>query len=156
MAKGTPIGEEERVEIVEAIRSGKARNDIARDFERSPGVVSKIALAEGLSFERAAETATAAEARKADLAQRRSDLRNRFMDEANGFLDQLHEPHVVIGWHKGEAFEHQLPEPDARSKRDLMIAAGICVDKALRLDDADAQGLAAVDAWLRSIVGGAA
>jgi hypothetical protein len=156
MGRPRTIGSTERSEIVDAIKAGTSRNEIARRFDRGAGTISRIALAEGLSFERTAEAASASAARSADFAQRRSILRDRFLDEAAQLLDQLHKPHVVIGWYKGVAFEHELPEPDARSKKDLAIAAGIFVDKAVRLDLADDESsFAAVDVWLRDILGSA-
>jgi hypothetical protein len=155
MAKG-PVTDDERSAIVEAIRKGTARNEIARQFERGVGTISRIALSEGLSFERAAETAAANEARQADLAIRRANLRDRLLDEAERTLAQFREPHVLIGWHQGVAHEHPIPEPDPKAKQHLALALAILIDKATVLDRQDSQDVTAVDAWLRSITGGAA
>jgi hypothetical protein len=101
-------------------------------------------------------TKSATEAKQADAASRRAGLIHRFMDEADKLLTELHRPHTVIGFSGGHALEVPLDEPPPGDKRSLMTAAAIAIDKSLALErhDHDEGGLAAVDAWLREVVGG--
>jgi hypothetical protein len=48
-----------------------------------------------------------------------------------------------------------VPEPPADAKKNLMAAAGMAIDRSLKLcpPESDAEGLAAVDQWLRGMMG---
>lgn len=50
MAK--PISSNEEKAIIEAIKEGKKRNEIAKEFKRSAGSISRIAKKQGLDFDR--------------------------------------------------------------------------------------------------------
>jgi hypothetical protein len=95
-----PITAEERQEIIRAIRSGCSRNEIARQFKRSPSVVTGIAKAEGLNFDRSM-TKKATEARQADRAytrEHRLDLIDLGLQKHRELLDSCDTPHKMQAW----------------------------------------------------------
>ena len=83
-----PITEEERAAIIEAVRGGMSRNDAARQFERSPSTISKIAHAAGLNFDRS-KTAAATKAKQADNRARRAELAPIFLEKAEAALSKI-------------------------------------------------------------------
>lgn len=153
---GTPITDAERQRITELHAAGKTRNDIAADLGRAPSVVSKVASQLGLSFDRSA-TKAAVEAHAVDAKAKRAALLANLLDDAARLREQIWAPHEYVD-HGGKDFDEARwiqKEPTAADKLKLMQAAGIAVDKSLRLEqhDADVQGIAAVDAWLRDMMG---
>lgn len=166
MAK--PLTDAERQEIVQLIEQGLARNEIARQTGRSLGTITNVANEHGLTFDRSA-TKTACEARVVDLAKRRADLMAALVEDAHKLRRQLWEPcvekkvvtlsggmHGVSTWEVVEV-EHEQP-PFADQQR-ILTSVGIATDKALAIDKHDNrndEGLAAVDSWLRDIIGEAA
>src|SRR5688500_5983787 len=74
------IPDDEREAIAAAIREGRPRNEIAREFNRSAGTVSNIATEFGLTdaFDRSA-TKNATEARQADNQALRAELSHRLL-----------------------------------------------------------------------------
>lgn len=153
----SPISDDERRRIRELHAAGLGRNDIAREMDRSGSTISKIATELGLSFERGPEVEAATAARVADAKARRAELMNRLLDDATRLRAQIWEPHEYID-HGGRDFTEARwtqDEPSPADKLKLMQAATIAVDRSLRLDlhDSDTQGLPAVDAWLRDMIG---
>lgn len=152
-----PITDDERQRVRDLHATGLGRNDIARELERSGASISKIASELGLSFARGPEVAAATEARVADAKAKRAELMNTLLDDATRLRAQIWEPHEYRA-HGGRDFVEQRwtqPEPTSADKLKLMQAATIAVDRSLRLDlhDSDTQGLPAVDAWLRDMIG---
>lgn len=158
MAKISP---ETRVKVLDAIRAGGKRNAIAREHGVAASTVTKIAQDAGLAdaFDRSA-TENATRAAVADNKARRAVLARRFLDEAEAALADMRAPHLVysFGGRDNAYNEHTLDVPPSGDRRNLMIIAATAVDKSMAIDrhDDDAQGLAAVDAWLRDITGGGA
>ena len=153
---GIPVTDAERQRIIELHAAGKSRNDIAAEIGRAPSVVSRTAAQLGLSFDRSATKAATA-AKVADAKSRRAALLLNLLSDAERLREQIWSPHEYVD-HGGKDFDEARwtqHEPTAADKLKLMQAAGIAVDKSLRLEqhDADAQGLAAVDAWLQSMMG---
>lgn len=142
--------------VAELHADGLGRNDIARRLERSGRTISVIALELGLSFDRSAIIA-ATEARMADLADKRSILAEALTDDALRLTQQMWEPSKVfnIGGKDNTYTDHPVDEPPADAKRALMGAAGMAIDRSLKLVpvETDQQGLAAVDAWLKGMIG---
>lgn len=152
-----PITEAERRRIAELHAAGVSRNEIAVEVGRSTGAVSKVAAQLGLSFDRSAVQAATA-ARVVDAKAKRAALLLDLLDDATRLRQQIWQPHVYID-HGGRDFTEARwtqAEPTSADKLKLMQAAGIAVDKSMRLEqhDSDTQGLAAVDAWLRDMMGG--
>jgi hypothetical protein len=153
---------EERQRLEQQIRALHAdsvtRNDIARRLGIGTRTVSVYATRMGLTFDNAEMTETATQNRKAQLAARRMDLAEALQEDAERLTEQMWEPAVVFNFGgKDNTFEKRpVDEPPADAKRALMGAAGMAIDRSLKLVPAetDQQGLAAVDQWLRGMMGG--
>src|SRR5690606_7109845 len=59
MAQGRPVEADVRARAIELIQAGMPRNAIARELQIAPSSVSTIARDEGLTFDRATQTASA-------------------------------------------------------------------------------------------------
>ncbi|MFF1694934.1 hypothetical protein ACFVXC_15070 [Streptomyces sp. NPDC058257] len=62
-----------------------------------------------------------------------------------------------IGGKDNTYADHDVDEPPADAKKNLMASAGIAIEKSLKLvppEREDAEGPAAVDQWLRGMIGG--
>lgn len=155
----SPVTDEERAEIRRLHAEGKGRNEIARALVRSTRTISVQAARLGLSFDRTM-TEEATRARKADLEERRVILAEALQGDAERLTEQLWQPAKVfnIGGKDNTYTEHDADEPPADAKKNLMAAAGIAIEKSLKLiplDREDLEGLAAVDQWLRGMMPGA-
>jgi hypothetical protein len=153
-----PLTEAEKAEILRRHAAGETRNGIAREMGRSQQAVSKTVANAGGSFARAVEVQAATEARRIDLEERRVDLAHQLHLHAERLLTQLDKPALVynFGGKDNTYEEHTLPEPSFGDKRTIIGAAGIAIDKSLKLvpPKTDTEGLAAVDAWLKGMMGG--
>ncbi|MCD9592443.1 hypothetical protein [Streptomyces sp. 8ZJF_21] len=93
----------------------------------------------------------------ADLAERRAILAEALQDDAERLTEQMWEPAKIynFGGKDNEYNERDVPEPPADAKRALMSTAAQAIDRSLKLvpPETDQQGLAAVDAWLRGMMG---
>jgi hypothetical protein len=81
MPKTAPIHPELRERIGDDIAVGFGRNEIARRYKVSPGLVSKIARERHLSFRNTWMVDTAIHARQVDLWAKREDRQNAILDE---------------------------------------------------------------------------
>lgn len=150
----------ERQAILDDIQAGKlSRNAIARKHGRSVGTVTNIANSSGLDepFDRS-QTEKGTQARQVDLAELRSLTSARFLQEANKMLDRLNEPCEVFAFGGAEnRFNSEvLHRPPSAEARNFIVSAATALDKHLVLDrhDSDDKGGAAVDSWLRHMLGG--
>ena len=136
MTSGRPLTDRDRDQVRALHSEGCNRNEIARRLGRAQSTVSKIARELGLAFDRSRTTA-ATEARQADAKARRTELANLALDDADAMRRRA------------------LAADSGRDARDYAAAYGVFIDRHLRLTEADAdhQGLAAVDSWLRDITG---
>ncbi|MFF7485630.1 helix-turn-helix domain-containing protein [Streptomyces luteogriseus] len=151
-----PVTDAELQRIRELHAEGKGRNEISRLTGRSLRTISVHAQKMGLTFDRTM-TEEATRARKADLEERRVILAEALHGDAEQLTEQLWQPSKVfnIGGSANSYTEHDVPEPPADAKKALMAAAGIAIEKSLKLvppDREDLEGLAAVDAWLRGMM----
>ncbi|MFF2522442.1 helix-turn-helix domain-containing protein [Streptomyces liangshanensis] len=158
MAKARPVTDEEREEVRRLHGEGKGRNQIAKILKRSGKTISDIAVDLGLSFARAAEVRAATEVRQADLAALRAQLALDLTYDAIRLRQQLWEPTTVynFGGAENTFAKHTFDEAPASEKRALMSTVGVAIDRSLKLApaDTDVEGLAAVDAWLKGMMGG--
>lgn len=150
-----PLPPKKRAAIIADIEAGqKSRNQIARDHGVSVSSVTK--LAPPGSFDRS-KTKHATEAAVIDAKARRAEISRKFLEKADRLLDQMDEPHIVfnIGGKDNVYTEHLMDAPPTADIRNLMTSAAIAFDKHMAADrhDNDDQGLAAVDAWLRTMLG---
>lgn len=151
-----PLSSRKRAAILADIQAGqKSRNQIARDHKVSVSSVTK--LAPPGSFDRS-QTKRATEALVVDAKARRAEIGRKFLEKADRLLDQMEQPHIVfnIGGKDNVYTEHLMDAPPTADIRNLMTSAAIALDKHMAADkhDSDDQGLAAVDAWLRTMLGG--
>lgn len=156
MGKSRPITDEERQQIRELHADGLGRNDIARQLGRSAGIVSKVTAELGLSFDRAATKAATAAA-VIDAKARRARLMEGLLDDAEALRAQLFAETVIrnFGGKDNTYNEKTVPRPPFRDQREIVQAVATAINTSLRLDahDSDEQGLAAVDSWLRDVMG---
>jgi hypothetical protein len=129
-----PVTPEELQQIRDLHAQGKGRNEIARTLGRSLRTISLHAADLGLTFDRTL-TAEATKARMADLAERRAILAEALHTDAEKLTEQLWKPHWVFNFGgKDNTYEKRLlDEPPADAKKALMSAAGLAVDRSLKL-----------------------
>ncbi|MBP8532366.1 helix-turn-helix domain-containing protein [Streptomyces sp. MK37H] len=158
MARPTPrpVTDETREDVRRLHAEGCSRNEIARRLQRSGRTISVIAAELSLSFDRTG-TEEATRARMADLAERRAILAEALQDDAERLTEQMWQPAKIynFGGKDNDYNERDVPEPPADAKRALMSTAAQAIDRSLKLvpPETDQQGLAAVDAWLRGMMG---
>jgi hypothetical protein len=158
VSKGGLVADEERAEIIRLHGEGLGRNEIARATRRSSRTVSLICAEEGLEFD-VTMTEDATRHRVAQLADRRAMLAEALQGDAERLTEQLWRPAKVfnIGGSGNTYTEKEVDEPPADAKKNLMASAGIAIEKSLKLvppEREDTEGLAAVDQWLRGMIGG--
>jgi len=151
-----------RQDIIEAIRGNagtKSTGVLAEELGVSRTTIHRLTKEAGLEgiWERS-QTQNATQARQADLAELRSLTSARFLRKANEMLDRMDEPCEVFafGGVDNRVSTHVLDRPPSQDARNFMISAATALDKHLVLDrhDSDDKGGAAVDAWLRHVMGG--
>jgi transposase-like protein len=133
------IPDEARAAILADIEAGQlSRNAIAREHGVSTTSVSQIAKDAGIeqAFSRE-NTQKATEAAVIDAKARRAALASNALDGATAALATLRERIAKM------------------SDRDLITLFGVATDKHVALNrvDSDAQGLSAVDDWIRHMMG---
>lgn len=152
MAK--PVSDEERQRIIEAFPTGKSCRQIARELGRSTTTISTIAKSVGHEFGQInAERARAINQRYG--AEWRAEMRQRLADEAMRLLDDMRKPALVFsfGGRDNTYNEHELEEPDFRSKRDLMQAVSTALRSIRDLDATDSTtgNLGMLGEWFATI-----
>lgn len=157
-SKGGIVTDEERAEIIRLHGEGIGRNEIARITRRSQRTVSLICAEEGLTFD-VSMTEEATRHRVAQLAERRAVLAEALQGDAERLTELMWSPATIysFGGKDNVYREKDVNEPPAADKRNLMAAANVAIEKSLKLvppEREDAEGLAAVDQWLRGMIGG--
>lgn len=130
-----PIDDHDRAEVRRLHAAGESRNSIARAIGRSASTVSKIATELGLTFDRAAEVATATAVRKADLEARRTAFAHVLQDVAEREVAKMSEPQLYWEWGgKDHKYAEKVqPEPTPADRRTMMATAGAALDRSLKL-----------------------
>lgn len=128
MPKALP--QRKRNAILEAVKAGGKRNEVAREHKVSPSTVSAIAKQAGLvsAFDRTL-TEKASRAKAADNKAKRTQLQTDLLDDAQRFRGRAWSPYKVpVATAEGvEIVTLSLPPlPDAQR---AYTAIGICVDK---------------------------
>lgn len=153
-----PVTDADREAVKTLHARGLARNAIARELQRSPETISKLARQMGLTFVRAPEVAAATEARKIDSRARRAAIAQGLLEDVERLRAQLFAPARVhnFGGKDNSYNEHMLEQPPFRDQYYLMGAIGNALDRAVRLDAYDkAEGAGAdIDLWLAAMAGG--
>lgn len=158
MAK--PLSPAQRAAILAEIQGGSTnRAAIARKHGVSGWTVGKIAKDAGITDAFSREnTKNATRAREADSASRRAALAAALLDDVDflraKFRQEWTKTVVIpgVGTDKVEADSVEI----ATGLQRLMTSVGIALDKHVVLDkhDSDDSAGAAVDAWLRHVMGG--
>ncbi|GFH36621.1 helix-turn-helix domain-containing protein [Streptomyces pacificus] len=158
MARGRPVTDEDYEAVRRMHAEGQGRNAIARALKRSGRTISKIADELDLTFDRADEVRAATEVRQADLAALRAKLALDLTYDAMKVREQMWSETVVynFGGKDNTYSQHRFDEAPADVKRSLSTTLGVLVEKSLKLSppENDVEGLAAVDAWLKGMMGG--
>ncbi|MEE4540976.1 helix-turn-helix domain-containing protein [Streptomyces sp. V4-01] len=129
------VTDDEREQIRDLHAQGLGRNEIARAIGRGTRTVSVQASKMGLVFDNAEMTDAATRVRKAQLAARRMDLAEALQEDAERLTEQMWEPAFVFNFGgKDNTFEKRpVDEPPADAKKSLMSAAGMAIDRSLKL-----------------------
>ncbi|MFC8945922.1 hypothetical protein [Streptomyces rochei] len=139
-----PVTEEDYQRVRELHALGMGRNAIAREINRGPRTVSVIAAELGLTFD-TSMTEEATRARVAQLAALRADTALDLHLDALKLTQQMWEPATVFNFGgKDNTFaSREVDEPPAADKKALMTAAGVALEKSLKLvppaDDSGAE-----------------
>ncbi|MFE4328720.1 helix-turn-helix domain-containing protein [Streptomyces sp. NPDC056831] len=138
MTKPRPITETDRRAVRRHHAAGMTRNAIAKKLNRSPSTVSKLAAELGLTFDRGAEVVAATEARRIDLAARRVTLAETLHEDAEKLRAQLWEPCTIgeFAGKEGDWHTANLDRPRFGDQRAILGAAGIAIDRSLKLQPA--------------------
>lgn len=158
MAK--PLTDAERQHILDLIQSGKGCAEIASEVGRAPDTVSRLAKSIGWTFG-VTNLARAHEARSAYSAERRAVVAARAQERAEELLEKMSGRYLVFnfGGKENTYAEHELDEPPIEAIRQMAQAFRDLQRTVLDIDRHDNrqdEGVSAVDAWLRDLVGGAA
>lgn len=92
MAKGGPVGEDEEVEILAALESGKSTRDTAREFKRAQSTISDVARRNGLDLADRSETKKAAIARSNYATAERIELISEALNKGRELLKTCDNP----------------------------------------------------------------
>ena len=155
--KGIRVPDEEREAIVAMLKEGRSVGEVAKHFGRGKTTVSRIGREAGLDLTHPS-LKKAAEAQRAQNAARRAELARLLLEDAYRLREQLWQPCRVysFGGRDNTYREHILPEPDARTKREILTAIGIAIDKVIALEKYDnpEADYSEVDRWLDEMTGG--
>ncbi len=153
MAK--PVDPDVRASIVATIELGQQScRQIARDYGISPSTVSSIAKAEGLSFERAQQTAAAAAAVKVDARMLRLAAMSRLYSDEERLAARMWAPYrqYVPDQRGGDWVEYDIPP--VKEQQQIIAARNIALERAAKLEHHDADdGLAAGKTMLNDLFG---
>ncbi|MGV2918484.1 helix-turn-helix domain-containing protein [Streptomyces alfalfae] len=134
VSKGSLVTDDERAEIIRLHGEGKGRNEIARLTRRSQRTVSLICQEEGIVFD-VTMTEDATRHRAAQLAALRTETAMDLHLDAMRLTQQMWEPGKVFnfGGKDNTYRDKDVEEPAAIDKKNLMAAAGIALEKSMRL-----------------------
>jgi transposase-like protein len=153
-----PLTQAKRDAITADIHAGKARNQIARDHGVSGSTVTKIAQETGngaTAFDRS-QTEKATRAKRFDAAAARVQLIEDLYGDAQRFRQRSWSDYtqIVSGPAGAELVTTKLPP--LRDQQSAYTSLAICLDKAAKLEQADAAdgeaGFSAVDEWLADVL----
>lgn len=149
---GKRITEVKRTRILEALQQPGAKlARVARRFGVSPSAVKVIRAHAGMApLATPEQKRLAAEARDTLLVEarrRRAQLMLRLLEDAERLRQRIFEPATAYTFGgSGDNYgfvEHEIEEPDAKSKQALAIAMGIAIDKSLQLEKYDSESTTA-------------
>ncbi|WP_447643181.1 hypothetical protein [Nocardioides zeae] len=132
------VTDADRLQIAALHAKGLSRNAISRETGWSAGAVTNVCTALGLTFDRSTVQAATA-ARKADAAQLRSELELQLLEDAQRLRAKVWLPHEYreYGGRDHTLRKWRQDEPTPLDQKHLMQAAGIALDRAVRLGELD-------------------
>jgi orotate phosphoribosyltransferase-like protein len=152
-----PISTADRRRILRLHKTGRTRNQIAREVGRSPSTVSAVVAKAGRSFTRGEQVHAATKAKQVDNQVDRAKLVGEMLGTVAKLHGRFFTEHTAysFGGRDNVYNEHQVSEPSYADKKAIAQTMGTLIDKVLRIEavDSESQGLAAVDQWLRSMIG---
>jgi hypothetical protein len=155
-AERRPVTDEDRERVRAGHAEGKALRAIAKEIDRSPGVVGRIARELGLTFDHS-QTAAATEAKVADNKSRRANIIAELYGIAEDEIEYLKQgSYNLTEVSAGQAVEYWVERLPAQDRRALVGSISTATQSAVRLEqvDSDEQQLPTVDRWLRDMLGG--
>lgn len=128
------LTEDDARQVAALHAQGFSRNAIAERTGLSPASVSKLAHGAGLEFDRT-RVAAATAAKTVDNRARRAELETGLLDDAARLRAQLFAPMTAFafGGKDNDYNEHEIPQPDARSQKDIMAAVGTAITASAKL-----------------------
>lgn len=127
-------------EFRELHAQGMGRNAISRKMGITACVISRTAEHLGLDFDRS-KIQAATVARLADLAERRSLLAEDLISDAEKLRSRIWEDHLYWDWGgKDHDYDERTHEATPADKRALMGAAGMAIDRSLKLAPPEVSG----------------
>lgn len=152
-----PVDSKVRAKVRRLAREGLSRNEVARRVGISTSTVSRICAAASppITFDRTL-IREAQEARTVDLKARRQAIAQGLLDDVDRLRTMLFEP--VERTHMSVTLGEQkyMAAPAAGEIKDLLIGAGIALDKHVALVKHDSEGvdLTGLDAFLAMLAPG--
>lgn len=154
MAAGRPVSPELRARAIELITTGMARNAVARELKLAPSAITRLAQAEGLTFDRS-HSAAAVAARQSDLKARRLQLVEELMSKAEDHLVAIDQPFLAFnfGGKDNTYEERELDRPPTGDLLNLHRAASLALKDARDLiRDDDDEGVGEAESLLMNLV----
>lgn len=152
-----PVTDDDREQVRALHAQGLGRNEIARQINRAQRTVSVLAAEMGLVFD-VTMTEDATRHRVAQLAAVRAELALDLAHDAVRLTGSMWEPAKVFNFGgKDNTYEdREVDEPPADAKKNLMAAAGMAIDRSLRLvpPAAEESGLEAARSMLTGLAEG--
>lgn len=155
MARREPISDTTRDAVMAAINAGGSCRGIAREHKVSPGYVSKLAKAMGASdaFDRT-RTEPASQARKFDAKAARAAAVEALYGDFERFRQRIWSPYTQLGSGPGGTELITTLLPSLRDQQSGIVAAAVCLDKALILErHDDTQGAEAGNTMINELFG---
>ena len=160
MATNQPISDDERQQIIDALRAGASITSTAKNYQRSKSTIAKIAKQAGIDADEAARSrlARATAARRAYGLEARAERLAKMHAAMDRAIDRMGEPTVVFhfGGKDNTIAERYLDEPDSRTFNELSRAvAALSQAEAtvLRHDERGDEVTSAFDEWLDLVSG---
>jgi hypothetical protein len=131
-----PVSPDERARVAELHAKGWARNAIARDLDRSLSVVTGIARAQNLSFDRE-QTKAATAAKVADVKALRAQLSLDLLADAQRLRERAWSEYSYYEKTPTKPIRVTLDLPPLSEARNAFVSIAVCVDKHAVLTNLD-------------------
>lgn len=139
MPAPVPWTDDEDDQLRDLAETGTSISKMAKAISRHPSSVKRRLDTLGIHGDRT-QTAAATQAKVIDARARRAALELQLLEDAEKLREQVWKPHTYFDWGgKDHDFDtHEVPEPTPTDKLKLMQAAGIGIDRSLKISVHDA------------------